>query len=52
VLFSAAIARTRGNVLRAAEMLGVHRSTLRKRLDELGIGAGDPQPPRADPGVS
>jgi two-component system nitrogen regulation response regulator GlnG len=41
VLFSAAIARTRGNVLRAAEMLGVHRSTLRKRLDELGIGTGE-----------
>lgn len=41
VLFSTAIARTRGNVLRAAEILGVHRSTLRKRLDELGIGIGE-----------
>lgn len=37
-LLEAAIARTRGNILRAAELLGMHRTTLRKRLDELGLG--------------
>ena len=37
-LLEAAITRTRGNVLRAAELLGLHRTTLRKRLDQLGLG--------------
>lgn len=36
-LIEAAITRTRGNALRAAELLGLHRTTLRRRLDELGL---------------
>jgi two-component system nitrogen regulation response regulator GlnG len=36
---SAALAHTGGNQLRAAELLGINRTTLKKRMDELGIGA-------------
>lgn len=36
-LIVAALARTRGNQLRAAELLGMHRATLRKRAQELGL---------------
>jgi len=36
-LFEHALARTGGNQLRAAQMLGINRNTLRKRLDELAI---------------
>lgn len=43
-LFRHVLARTGGNQLRAAQILGINRNTLRKRLGELGIhpdGAGE-----------
>lgn len=39
-LFAAALERTSGNQLRAAEMLGLHRTTLRRRAQELGLAVG------------
>jgi two-component system nitrogen regulation response regulator GlnG len=36
-LFEHALARTGGNQLRAAALLGINRNTLRKRLSELAI---------------
>lgn len=36
-LFEHALAETNGNQLRAAQMLGINRNTLRKRLDDLAI---------------
>ena len=36
-LIRAALAKTEGNQLRAAELLGINRITLKKRMDELGI---------------
>ncbi len=36
-LFERALAETGGNQLRAAQLLGINRNTLRKRLDDLAI---------------
>ena len=36
-LVSAALAATRGNQIKAAEMLGLNRNTLRKKVRELDI---------------
>jgi two-component system nitrogen regulation response regulator GlnG len=38
-LIEAVLARTRGNQLRAARMLGINRNTLKKKIDDLGIAA-------------
>ncbi len=37
LLFRAALAQTEGNQLRAAELLGINRITLKKRMDQFGI---------------
>lgn len=39
-MIRAALAKTEGNQLRAAELLGINRMTLKKRMDELGIRKG------------
>ena len=36
-LFEHALSETRGNQLKAAQLLGINRNTLRKRLSELAI---------------
>ena len=38
-LFQLTLAATRGNQVRAAEVLGLNRNTLRKRINDLGIEA-------------
>lgn len=38
IVFRSALALTEGNQLRAAELLGINRITLKKRMDQLGIG--------------
>jgi two-component system nitrogen regulation response regulator GlnG len=40
-LFLHALAQTGGNQLRAAQLLGINRNTLRKRLGDLGIAPED-----------
>ena len=39
-LFEAVLRETHGNQLKAAQVLGINRNTLRKRLGELGINPG------------
>lgn len=39
-LIALALSATRGNQLRAAVLLGLHRNTLRKKIRDLDIGAG------------
>ena len=36
-LISAALAATRGNQIKAAELLGLNRNTLRKKINDLDI---------------
>jgi len=40
-LFIEALRETGGNQLRAAQLLGINRNTLRKRLSDLGIDPGE-----------
>ncbi len=42
-LFLAALRETQGNQLRAAQLLGINRNTLRKRLTELAIDPAEAQ---------
>jgi two-component system nitrogen regulation response regulator GlnG len=42
-LFQLTLAATRGNQVRAAEVLGLNRNTLRKRLTDLGLEAKAPR---------
>ena len=39
-LFELTLDQCRGNQLRAADMLGLNRNTLRKKIQELGICSG------------
>jgi Fis family transcriptional regulator len=44
-LFEVALARTRGNLTKTAELLGVNRGTLRKRLKKYGLVSDTPWRP-------
>ncbi len=45
-LIKMSLAATRGNQVQAARLLGLNRNTLRKKIRELEITAGQPQTPR------
>lgn len=40
-LIRTALEHTAGNQLKAAELIGLNRVTLKKRMDQLGVGKGD-----------
>lgn len=40
-LIEAALEQSRGQVAAAARLLGLHRTTLKKRIEELGLGSAD-----------
>jgi two-component system nitrogen regulation response regulator GlnG len=47
ILFRELLARTAGNQLRTAEILGINRITLKKRMDQLGIERAAEKKPEA-----
>jgi DNA-binding NtrC family response regulator len=47
-LLAAALAAMNGNQVRAAQMLGIHRTTLRKKIEEYGLGTARDEAEPAD----